>query len=156
MTSNNGNGRVTSNFDAAGPDLAEINLYDQLLAFIELPTESPQAETVYPNKASAAESKEHSTAHSTSDLPDLTRPSGPLAGLPANDQLTFRGSLTRGVCLACGAESGADDVFCVTCGGFIDEVESTIKVEPACAECGERIATDEIFCPACGAVLPST
>src|SRR5262245_56817895 len=156
MTSNNGNGRVTSNSDAAGPDLAEINLYDQLLAFIEPPTGSRQSEDVYPNEASATDSKEHSTEQAISDLPDLTRPSGPLASLPANDQLTFSGSLTKGVCLACGAESGADVVFCVTCGGFIDEVESTIKAEPACTECGERIATDEIFCPACGAVLPST
>lgn len=89
------------------------------------------------------------------ELPDLFRASGPLSGLMLRPEITFTGALTKGVCLACGAESGVDDLFCVTCGAFIDEVDSTLQLNPACVECGQRIVTDEIFCPWCGAVLPA-
>ena len=89
------------------------------------------------------------------ELPDLFRATGPLAGLMPRPEVTFTGAMTKGVCLACGAESGVDDLFCMTCGAFIDEVDSTLKLNPSCSECGQRIVTDEIFCPWCGAVLPA-
>lgn len=89
------------------------------------------------------------------ELPDLFRATGPLAGLMPRPEVTFTGAMTKGVCLACGAESGVEDLFCMTCGAFIDEVDSTLKLNPSCTECGQRIVTDEIFCPWCGAVLPA-
>lgn len=81
------------------------------------------------------------------------RPSGPLSGFNLPPNLVYTGALSRGVCLACGAESAADDLFCITCGVFIDEIESTLPVNPTCSDCKERIAPDEIFCPWCGSVL---
>jgi RNA polymerase subunit RPABC4/transcription elongation factor Spt4 len=84
------------------------------------------------------------------------RPSGPLSGfnLPAN--IVYTGSLSRGVCLACGAaESGEDDLFCPACGAFMDELGLTAVVDSTCAECKQVIAADEIFCPWCGSALPA-
>ena len=86
--------------------------------------------------------------------PELfVRPSGPLGSLTRGFE--FTGALSRGVCLACGAESDADDLFCITCGVFIDEIGLTLPVKPTCAECKQGIASDEIFCPWCGSVLPA-
>lgn len=78
------------------------------------------------------------------------RPSGPLSGFNLPPEIVYTGAMSRGVCLACGAESGADDLFCLTCGVFIDEVASSLPSNPTCADCHERIDADEIFCPWCG------
>jgi len=86
--------------------------------------------------------------------PFETRPSGPLSGFSLTPDFVFTGALSRGVCLACGAESGADDLFCVSCGIFVDEIASTLPVKAACAECQQGIEVDEIFCPWCGSSVP--
>lgn len=82
---------------------------------------------------------------------DRSRTGPLLAGLNVIPEFVFAGDLTLGVCLACGAESGADDLFCVSCGVFIDDIGSTPKSNPTCGECGQRVTADEIFCPWCGA-----
>jgi len=83
------------------------------------------------------------------------RPSGPLSGFNLPPNIVYTGALSQGVCLACGAESGADDLFCMTCGGFIDEIDSTLPFKPTCGKCKQGIAADEIFCPWCGSALPA-
>lgn len=82
---------------------------------------------------------------------DRSRTGPLLAGLSVFGDFVFAGDLSRGVCLACGAESAPEDLFCVSCGVFIDEIDSTPKSRPSCGECGQSITTDEIFCPWCGA-----
>lgn len=85
-----------------------------------------------------------------------SRPSGPLSGFSLAPDFVFTGALSRGVCLTCGTESGADDLFCMTCGVFIDEIASSLPVDPTtCGECKRGISADEIFCPWCGSVLPA-
>lgn len=49
---------------------------------------------------------------------EWTRPSGPLDGL--TNGFVFTGALSGGVCIACGTESGADELFCIACGVFIE------------------------------------
>lgn len=56
-------------------------------------------------------------------------------------------------CLACGAESGADDLFCMSCGSFLNGIASNSPSNPVCADCSQSITIDEIFCPWCGSVL---
>jgi hypothetical protein len=46
------------------------------------------------------------------------KPNGPLESFEGN---MFTGDLSRGVCLACGAESTTDDLFCLACGVFIED-----------------------------------
>jgi hypothetical protein len=80
-------------------------------------------------------------------------PSGPLSGFDLPQEMVYTGAMSRGVCLACGAESGADDLFCLACGDFVDEVGSTLPSNRMCGECKERIDTGEIFCPWCGSAM---
>ena len=91
------------------------------------------------------------TAEVSPQLFDRSRTGPLLAGLSVFGDFVFAGDLSRGVCLACGAESAAEDLFCVSCGVFIDEIDSTPKSSPSCGECGQRVTDDEIFCPWCGA-----
>jgi len=83
-------------------------------------------------------------------LYDRSRTGPLLAGLNVITEF-FAGDLSLGVCLSCGAESGADDLFCVSCGVFIDDIGEPPKSSPTCGECGQSVSFDEIFCPWCGA-----
>lgn len=65
----------------------------------------------------------------------------------------FSSVLSGKDCLACGAESGADDLFCMSCGSFLNGVASNSPSNPVCADCSLSITIDEIFCPWCGSVL---
>jgi hypothetical protein len=119
------------------------------------PIEPVEAEaTVLPaESASDAADSNASVERSEVRREVFVRPSGPLGSLTRG--FVFTGALSRGVCLACGAESDADDLFCITCGVFIEEIGSTLPVKPTCGECKQAIASDEIFCPWCGSVLPA-
>jgi hypothetical protein len=77
--------------------------------------------------------------------------SGPFGALDSEFQ--YNGSLSGGTCLGCGAESGADDLFCITCGAFVDDADSPRASKPVCAECGLDSCADEIFCPECGSLV---
>ncbi len=83
------------------------------------------------------------------------RPSGPLSGFNLPPDIVYTGALSRGVCVACGAESDADDLFCITCGVFADAIGSSRPANPTCAECKRVMSTDDIFCPWCGSVPPA-
>ena len=116
--------------------------------------DSVEAEAVEPCSQPAS-GPEESTA--TVEPPEaradvFVRPSGPLGSLTKG--FVFTGALSRGVCIGCGAESGTDDLFCIACGVFIDEISTTRPVRLTCVECQQSISTDEIFCPWCGASLP--
>lgn len=89
----------------------------------------------------------HHELQSTTEFGD----SGPFGAMSSEFQYT--GALFPGVCLGCGAESGADDLFCITCGAFVDESDSTVVSKLVCGECGLDSCADEIFCPECGAVV---
>lgn len=77
--------------------------------------------------------------------------SGPFGAL--DSQFQYNGSLSGGTCLGCGAESGAEDLFCITCGAFVDLADSPRVSKPVCAECGFDRSADEIFCPECGSLV---
>ena len=61
------------------------------------------------------------------------------------------------VCVDCGCSAESDEVFCIRCGGPLEE-QGTSGVEAAsparlCADCGEMVEADEIICPSCGSVM---
>ena len=114
--------------------------------------EMPSSTTPEGSDDSADSATKPETRTSIPQLYDRSRTGPLLAGLNVVPEFVFAGDLTLGVCLSCGAESGADDLFCVSCGVFIDEIGSTPpKSSPSCGECGQIVAADEIFCPWCGA-----
>lgn len=108
---------------------------------------------------SPPESSAHSVIEQTIHLDGMS-PLDVLESLAFEDQSTISaadvgdGRLAQGVCLACGAESEAEDLFCVMCGTFLDSVAS-VPANPTCAECGQGNIADEIFCPWCGSSLPA-
>ena len=183
-----------------GSSLAhEIDLYDELLAFVDMtpeeqslylgdttsaseasvPTEletaapePPEPETVDREAGDRVEPKD---TVSSVESPLVSADSTPLdvdldeklevvravvelsdAGDPFAD-LNFDGPRTDLLpgrdCLACGAESSADDLFCMRCGSFLNGVASNSPSNPVCADCSRGITIDEIFCPWCGSVL---
>ncbi len=135
---------------AAEPPKAEPVRTHTPVKRVEAETTGPLAEAVYDSEDSNAPSE-------TSDVrPELSlelSPSRPLPGLSFNPDLVAAAALSRNVCLTCGAESTVDDLFCITCGAFIDEIAATLPINPTCGECGVGVAADEIFCPWCGEVL---
>jgi len=87
----------------------------------------------------------------TQAVVELSDAGDPLVDLNLDGALTY---VTPGKdCLACGAESGTDDLFCMSCGSFLNGVASNSPSNPICADCSQAISVDEIFCPWCGSVL---
>src|SRR5258707_1267970 len=82
------------------------------------------------------------------ELPDA---SDPLVDLYLDG--AFTDVLSGKGCLACGTESAADDLFCMSCGSFLNGTASTSPSNPTCADCRQGITIEEIFCPWCGSVL---
>lgn len=133
----------------------EVDLYDELLTFSDL---SPEERLSQVNRAleqpesGLIESIAEQTGQAADSFPAFGG-SGPLGNL--NPEFPYTGSLSAGICLGCGAESGAEDLFCATCGTFVDEVGTGHSSNSKCAECGMVFSTNELFCPGCGAVLTS-
>jgi hypothetical protein len=151
----------TSSDEEAG----ETTLADRVL--VDLPVEPVGAETsaaetgVQPEEPRAESRTASGALHGYSDSDkirpqpyDGSRPSGPLSGFILTPDFVFTGALSRGVCLGCGADAGVDDLFCMACGAFIDEIASTLRFNPTCTECKQGITAGEIFCPWCGSPLP--
>lgn len=182
---------------------AEIELYEELLAFAEMSpeeqelyfaeaksagealqaTEPSRREHVEPkaidsidskpkegcepvaiaridpeNVSPSAESVDYSDSTPLDEKVALNKPVVELSdgGDPLVD-LNLEGDFTNVLsgkdCLACGAESDADDLFCMSCGSFLNGVASNAPSNPVCTDCSQSIAIDEIFCPWCGSVL---
>jgi hypothetical protein len=111
----------------------------------------PSVTAAKPPSDSGDSAAKKKTGDLSPQLFDRSRTGPLLAGLNVLGDLVFAGDLSRGVCLACGAESAAEDLFCVNCGVFIDDIDPTPKSSPTCGECGHSVTADEIFCPWCGA-----
>lgn len=181
----------------AGSSIAhEIDLYDELLAFVDMTPQEQRlylADTTAVNEApepSCPEPAEPETVDGldpetkvcpvesplvfsdstalnvkldvkldetlevTDAVVELSDVSDPLADL--NLDGPFTDVLSGRDCLACGAESGADDLFCMSCGSFLNGIASNSPSNPICADCSKGITIDEIFCPWCGSVLAAS
>jgi hypothetical protein len=85
---------------------------------------------------------------------DVIKITGALAG--------FVASKTAGsaiiVCGDCGNPSDNGEMFCIHCGGLLDEPAASDEpaiatVAGLCDDCGAMVESDEIFCPSCGSVM---
>ena len=98
----------------------------------------------------------------TVETNDLFRASGPLSlsGLLYDPTLKSSTQIVTLVsCPACGSEADGEDLFCVTCGAFIDEKAANEAgrdeaSRSVCDDCGLVGATGELICPACGSLSP--
>jgi uncharacterized membrane protein YvbJ len=62
------------------------------------------------------------------------------------------------VCGDCGNPSDSGEMFCIHCGGLLDEPAASVEpdilsVAGLCDDCGAMVESDEIFCPSCGSVM---
>jgi double zinc ribbon protein len=167
--------------DSNAPDVSldeanDLNLYDDLLAFTDLSPEEQKAamnrisasalldssqqspvETaaVYEQQQAFAPVKEKDcepqqtnafNKDSSADfqLAEILRVTGQLADFSA-----LRDSSS--ICGDCGSPASSEDLFCITCGGPLGEVELVASL--SCGDCGETIVSDEIFCPSCGSAM---
>ena len=70
-----------------------------------------------------------------------------------NPQYVFTNSLSGQACRGCGAQSEVDDLFCMSCGAFLNGIGSAPPFDPSCTDCSRDIQPDEVFCPWCGSTL---
>ncbi|MEN3334285.1 MAG: Double zinc ribbon [Blastocatellia bacterium] len=100
-----------------------------------------------------AKSSANSGALSQSE--DVIRITGALAGFVASK--TAGSAMIR--CGDCGNPSDSGEMFCIHCGGLLDEPAAAsveleiLSVAGLCDDCGAMIESDEIFCPSCGSVM---
>ena len=93
---------------------------DPLLAPAPIKPAEPEEALAVADAPGAGDSDLKTSAAPTEAHPELRwpGPSGPLGSLTQG--ILFTGALSSGVCIACGAESGTDDLFCIACGSFIE------------------------------------
>ena len=54
---------------------------------------------------------------------------------------------------ACGQDFATSDIFCISCGEYLEAAEQP-QLKPAyCGECSATVSPDDIFCLSCSAVL---
>jgi RNA polymerase subunit RPABC4/transcription elongation factor Spt4 len=84
---------------------------------------------------------------------DVIKITGPLVGFgPAKNAAS-----AIIVCGDCGQVSDSDELFCIHCGGLLEQAaasaETAFALAGLCDDCGAMIEGDDIFCPTCGAVM---
>lgn len=86
---------------------------------------------------------------------DVIKITGPLIGFePAKNAAS-----AIIVCVDCGQLSDSEEMFCIHCGGLLEQAaasaETAFALAKLCDDCGAMVEGDEIFCPACGTVMTS-
>jgi RNA polymerase subunit RPABC4/transcription elongation factor Spt4 len=135
-----------------------LELYDELIDFLDLSPETQPdsgcAETPSAVTRPAPVTPPFAqTDGALSDSEDVIKITGALDGFmaprPAGSAMT--------VCGDCGNLSESEALFCIHCGGLLEETaaraETAIALAGLCDECGAVVESDEIFCPTCGTVM---
>ena len=116
-----------------------------------LPASSDQPAAVSSEEAQPAPESPNRNALSQSE--DVIRVTGSFARLVASQTA---GSAMI-VCGDCGNHSDSGEMFCIHCGGLLEEPAANAEVAVAlgglCDDCGAMVESDEIFCPSCGTVM---
>lgn len=127
---------------SAPPPSAELEIVD---FFDELIFDTVQTETL-DDKPALAEDKIVEGRQSPRPLSNTSPLDDPWSGARVKT-----GPLT--MCQSCGNHSGADDLFCLGCGGFFEHAETGPEIATNCSECDALIGNDDMFCSSCGAML---
>jgi len=141
-----------------------LDLYDELIGFLSSSPEPQQAVEhieipgvipTPPTTSGGVPEPTVSVANSGA-LPqtgDVIKITGPLVGFAPAKAPTS----AIIVCGDCGQFSDSDELFCIHCGGLLEQAaasaETAFTLAGLCDDCGAVVESDEIFCPACGAVM---
>ena len=180
--------RASPNNSGISPKAAdEIELYEELVAFLKLPPDKKLRYLSRPGTGSSKDTAQYAAPEpagtATSEQVDVegvepasestftdavpkedgeTERSSPRVAdefsagatlAEMNPKYVFTSALSGQACRACGAQSEADDLFCMSCGAFLNGVESALPFDPNCTDCSGEVQPDEIFCPWCGSTL---
>jgi len=144
-----------------------LDLYDELTDFFSLSSEAqptdhdfeaqPATATHAPPSAHpttvAVETPPPANSGALSQSEDVIRITGALEGFVA----AKTASVAKITCGDCGQLSDSGELFCIHCGGLLEQVaanaETAIALAGLCDDCGMMIESDEIFCPSCGSVM---
>ena len=85
------------------------------------------------------------------NLAEILRVTGPLPSLSTKQAAAS----VLSVCPECGSSADTEEMFCITCGGLLEEAPAAAKAVLSCDDCGSIVESDEIFCPSCGSVMSS-
>ena len=140
-----------------------LELYDEMINFLGLsPKTPPQAagqtettaeitrpEPVAPPSEELREAKAAADSGALANSEDVIRITGTLTGFAPK-----AAGAAKPVCGDCGNQSDGGEMFCIHCGGLLDET-ATPPAAGLCDDCGATVESDEIFCPSCGSVMAS-
>ncbi|HLG15397.1 MAG TPA: zinc ribbon domain-containing protein [Blastocatellia bacterium] len=134
----------------------EVDLYADLEAFIEHPPDlQMEEETVRCAPDFAAPATTPLTKPDTADLVKPAPPARPATRTGGNgsSRPAAPSPPARFIrCPACGTDANSHDLFCLACGGFLDELDATGDDSTRCNDCGSAVAAGEVFCPSCGSI----
>jgi hypothetical protein len=118
----------TGSIEAQENSSAEVDLYDDLTVFERLTPDEQARLSILP-KITAKEDPSvedsgmgliGSGTIEPEEPENRIGTSGPLETIDGD--IEFTGDLSRGTCISCGAESSTDDLFCLACGVFIEDL----------------------------------
>lgn len=126
-----------------------LELYDQLIDFLGISLETPPVvsppETMAPPKAA-----DSGPLPESGDVIKITGPLSGFAAAKAAESATVN-------CGDCGNRSDSGELFCIHCGGLLEQAaanaEAALALAGLCDECGALAGSDDIFCPSCGSVM---
>ncbi len=144
-----------------------LELYDELINFLGLTPET-SSQVAAPTHQTRPDEIATVAAEETTET-NAAANSGALAN--SEDVIKVTGMLSsvapakaadtaRLACGDCGQDSDSGEMFCIHCGGLLEEPAARAEaVTPSAAEycddCGAAVERDEIFCPSCGSVRAS-
>ncbi|MFL6273897.1 MAG: double zinc ribbon domain-containing protein [Blastocatellia bacterium] len=144
-----------------------LDLYDELDDFLSLspkaqptdhhfearPATAPHAQSSAHTPPVTVETPPPANSGALSQSEDVIRITGALEGFVA----AKTASAAKITCGDCGQLSDSGELFCIRCGGLLEQVaahaETAIALAGLCDDCGMMIEDDEIFCPSCGSVM---
>jgi hypothetical protein len=142
-------------------DQPELDLYDDLSVFTDLSPEQRRQQAVQlaqtesaPPTLTSCKGDDFSISDSGFEVVEMSK-TRPLIRRPATKPEIPPPA--DGTCFSCGAANTPGDLFCESCGAFIeDTLPSPVSLAGTgmkCSDCGAEVGADEVFCPSCGSVM---
>jgi len=122
----------------------EMDRVQEIEEVQEIPSEPAREPASEPQRVNAFDKNDSADFQ----LAEILRVTGSLANFPTKQAVAS----ALLACAECGSLNESEDVFCITCGGLLEEAERAPLF--SCDDCGSEVSVDEIFCPSCGSVMP--
>ena len=166
LKSNGHDPRAASSGYEGSANRIEIDLYKELSDFSEMtPDERATEAARFDADRSAIHFDHPAISFEQPQGPDLCTSGLPVAHRPQPSETRLEpphskaqqtaqlAAATQSQCGTCGSPVSSDDLFCISCGSFFDELPDEGAAASPCSDCGASVSAVELFCPSCGAAL---